>query len=79
MNPNVDGYQANSKNDEKSLPPAPKKREESQIWSKFKNDKLSNQVEGMKVMKAIPILDNGNGFQNLKTSSVTLVTRQWLP
>ena len=67
MNPTVDGYQANSKNDEKSLPHAPKKREESQIWSKFKNDELSNQAERMKVMKTIPILDNGNGFQNLKT------------
>lgn len=75
MNPNDDGYQANSKNDEKSLPPAPKKREESQIWSKFKNEKFLNQIKGMKVMKTIAfqiklcllIVVNGNAIQNLKT------------
>ena len=46
----VNGYETVSENGEKVYHLF-RKREESQIWSKFKKDKCSNQIEGMKVMK----------------------------
>ena len=55
--PTIDGYEADSENSGKSLPPA-SKREENQIWLKLKNDesrgiRISNKIKRVKGVKTV--------------------------
>ena len=55
--PTIDGYEADSENSGKSLPPA-SKREENQIWLKLKNDesreiRISNKIKRVEGVKTV--------------------------